>query len=262
MLFRRFLSPSPVPAARGPEGWRAYVVGDIHGCLPLLDRLLEEIGADHRSRPPARGLLAFLGDYVDRGPGSAGVIERLRGLDLPDFRVVALAGNHEEVFTSILEGDGTQVAGWLKFGGAEALRSYGVDPKEIARLAPADAQKRIRSAVPSEHRSWLGQLADSFRFGDYLFVHAGIRPGVPLEAQSLTDLRWIREPFLSDRRDHGMVVVHGHTICERVQRSGWRIGIDTGAYATGRLTALAIEEGQSWLIDTIEGRRELEPLLA
>ena len=252
-MFRRFFS-SPRAVARGQAGWRAYAIGDVHGCLDLLDRLLEDILADHDSRQPARGLLVLLGDLIDRGPDSAGVIDRLRHFDWARFRLVGLAGNHEEVLLKILAGDAGEVAGWLRFGGGETLQSYGVDPAEFEGMNPETAQKRIAQIIPADHRHFLEHLADSMRFGDYLFVHAGIRPGVPHDQQTLRDLRWIREPFLTDTRDHGMVVVHGHTISETVEEVGSRIGIDTGAYATGRLTALAIEGDKRWTIDTVDGR--------
>lgn len=251
-MLRRFF-PSETPTRRGPEGWRAYAVGDIHGRLDLLDRLLKSIADDHAARPPAKGLLVFLGDLIDRGPQSAEVVERVRTLELPGFRTVALAGNHEDAMRRVLGGEAGEIAGWLRFGGIQTLASYGCDAVELARLAPSDAQKRIAAAIPQADHRFLADLADSFRFGDYLFVHAGIRPGVPLDQQSAEDLRWIREPFLSDRRDHGMTVVHGHTISEEVQVVGSRIGIDTGAYATGWLTALAIEGAKRWLLDTADG---------
>lgn len=253
MLFRRFFN-SRGPSARGADGWRAYAIGDVHGCIDLLDKLLAEIEADHRARPDARGLIVLLGDLIDRGPDSRGVIERASTLAPEGFRVIALAGNHEEILLRILHGESGQIADWLKFGGIETLASYGLDGEEVARLAPDQAQSRIVAAIPQAHRRYLGLLGDTFRFGDYLFVHAGIRPGIPLDAQSLHDLRWIREPFLSDRRDHGMTVVHGHTISEGVEEVGHRIGIDTGAYASGRLTALCLEGTERWVIDTVDGR--------
>lgn len=256
-MFRRFFS-SPRAAARGQSGWRAYVIGDVHGCLDLLNKLLADIAEDHAMRGPARGLVVLLGDLIDRGPDSAGVLKRLRDYDLPGLRLVCLAGNHEEVLLKILAGDPTEVEGWLRFGGGETLQSYGADPKALEALGSAAAQRRIAAIVPSQDRHFLEQFADSMRFGDYLFVHAGIRPGVPPEQQSLRDLRWIREPFLTDTRDHGMVVVHGHTISDKVEEFGSRIGIDTGAYATGRLTALGIEGDKRWLIDTVEGLQEAE----
>jgi serine/threonine protein phosphatase 1 len=256
-MFRRFFH-SPRATARGQAGWRAYIIGDVHGCLDLLDRLLVEIAEDHAARPGAKALIVLLGDLIDRGPDSAGVLRRLQEFDGPDFRLVCLAGNHEEVLLKILAGDATEVSGWLRFGGAATLLSYGVDPKALETLSPEAAQRRISDVVPRHDRHFLEQLADSMRFGDYLLVHAGIRPGIPPEQQSLRDLRWIREPFLSDTRDHGMVVVHGHTISEDVEAFGSRIGIDTGAYATGRLTALAIEGDRRWIIDTVDGLRPAE----
>jgi len=253
MVIRRFLA-SASRRPRGADGWRGYVVGDVHGCFDLFDRLLADIAADHRRRPPARGLLVLLGDLIDRGPASAQVMARVRELGRSsDLKLVTLSGNHEEVLHAILEGNARQVSGWLKFGGIETLGSYGIDAAEIAKLPPAEAQRRIAAAIPAEDRALLESMGDSFRFGDYLFVHAGIRPGIPLEQQALADLRWIREPFLSDRRDHGMTVVHGHTISKAVEEIGSRIGIDTGAYATGRLTALGIEGRERWTLDTVEG---------
>lgn len=252
-MFRRFFS-STRAVARGQSGWRAYAIGDVHGCLDLLNRLLDDILADHDSRQPARGLLVLLGDLIDRGPDSAGVIDRLRHFDWAGFRMVGLAGNHEEVLLKILAGDHGEIAGWLRFGGAETLRSYGVDPSDFEGMNPETAQRRIAQIIPPDHRYFLEHLADSLQFGDYMFVHAGIRPGVPHDQQTLRDLRWIREPFLTDTRDHGMVVVHGHTISETVEEVGSRIGIDTGAYATGRLSALAIEGDNRWTIDTVDGR--------
>ena len=140
-MLRRFFS-SPRAAARGQSGWRAYVIGDVHGCLDLLDALLAEITADHDSRPPAQGLVVLVGDLIDRGPNSAGVIERLAGFEHEGLRLVVLVGNHEEVLLKILAGDPTEVTGWLRFGGAETMLSYGVDPKALDALSPAAAQRR------------------------------------------------------------------------------------------------------------------------
>jgi serine/threonine protein phosphatase 1 len=251
MLFRRLNSKTKA-APSAPPGWRAYAIGDVHGRLDLLDRLLADIAADHNGRAPAHGLIVLLGDLIDRGPCSAQVIERVRTLSLPNFRVVTLAGNHEEVLLRILEGDSDQIGGWLRFGGVETLRSYGLDAATFRDLGLERAKERIVHAMPDAHRAFLNELGDTFRFGDYLFVHAGIRPGIPLEEQSLADLRWIREPFLSDTRDHGMTVVHGHTISETVQEVGSRIGIDTGAFAKGRLTALAMEGQERWVLQATD----------
>ncbi|GAA4040348.1 metallophosphoesterase family protein [Sphingomonas rosea] len=254
---RRFFTSKPAKR-RGQDGWRAYVVGDVHGRLDLLDDLLARIEADHANRSVKRGLIVFLGDLIDRGPASAGVVERIRTLKLPGFSTVAITGNHEEVLRRILDGEAGEIAGWLRYGGAETLQSYGLDPDQLRVLGQAEQQERILAAIPEAHRHFYATMADSLRFGDYLLVHAGIRPGVDLDQQKLHDLRWIREPFLSDTRDHGVAVVHGHTISEAVEVVGSRIGIDTGAYSTGRLTAFAIEGKGRWLIDTIDGMRERE----
>ena len=234
----------------GPEGYRAYVVGDVHGRLDLLEALLGKIEADIGERPKSEIVLAFVGDLIDRGPSSAGVVELLRGYQKGGVRTVFLLGNHEEVLLRILAGQVELIPGWLRFGGAECLRSYGVDPAQLKDLDDAQALALIQGAIPPEHAEFLASFGDTFRFGDYLFVHAGVRPGVELAAQRQKDLRWIREPFLLDDSDHGFVVVHGHTISSEVEELPNRIGIDTGAYATGILTALAIEGRKRRFIDT------------
>lgn len=160
----------------------------------------------------------------------------------------------------VLEGEPGVVGHWLRFGGADTLLSYGIDPDEIARMSESDALGRIQTKVPSEHRAFLKSFADSISFGNYLFVHAGIRPGIDLAKQSSTDLRWIRDPFLNDDRDHGFVVVHGHTICNSVEVTPNRVGIDTGAYCTDVLTALGIEGDKRWLIQTSGDGTERFPL--
>ena len=237
-------------APRGPRGQRAYVVGDVHGRFDLLDQLLDDIHRDIAQRQQAKVLLVFLGDLIDRGPQSAQVVERLRAYRHPGVRPIFLLGNHEEVMLRILGGEAEHVAGWLRFGGAQCLESYGADPRIIAAAPDEVAVATIRAAIPAAHVEFLKGFVDTCRFGDYLFVHAGIRPGVALDRQRQSDLRWIREPFLFDDTDHGFVVVHGHTIRPEVKMRPNRIGIDTGAYRTGVLTALAIEGDQNWLLDT------------
>ena len=232
----------------GAAGYRAYVVGDVHGRLDLLEELLAKIHAELQHRPSAKTLLVFVGDLIDRGPSSAQVIERLRTYKRDGIRPVFLLGNHEEVLLRILKGDAQLITKWRWFGGAECLESYGLDSSQFAQLSDEEALALVRQAIPREHVEFLESFADSCRFGDYLFVHAGIRPGVELEQQRQSDLRWIREPFLLDDSDHGFVVVHGHTISEEVEARPNRIGIDTGAYRTGVLTALAIEGPERWLI--------------
>jgi serine/threonine protein phosphatase 1 len=231
-----------------PAGYRLYAIGDIHGRDDLLAELLASIEADSSARPPAKTVIVFLGDLIDRGPASSQVIERLRTFRPAGVRLVFLAGNHEEVLVRILDGEARLIPDWLRFGGAECLRSYGGDPQLLPKLAPEQAVNAIRAAIPPEHVAFLRSFDDTFRAGDYLFVHAGIRPGVPLAEQSPSDLRWIREPFLTDMAEHGFMVVHGHTIRENVEERGNRIGIDTGAYRHGVLTALALEGRDRWFL--------------
>jgi len=234
----------------GARGWRAYAVGDVHGRLDLLDQLLDKIHDDISRRPARKVLLVFVGDLIDRGPNSAQVVERLRTYRRPAVETVFLLGNHEEVLLRILAGEAELITKWRSFGGKECLESYGVDTAKLGGLTDEEALAIVSKAIPAEHVEFLQSFDDSCRFGDYLFVHAGIRPGIEIDQQRQSDLRWIREPFLFDETDHGFVVVHGHTIRSEVEMRPNRIGIDTGAYKSGVLTALAIERSDSWLLDT------------
>jgi serine/threonine protein phosphatase 1 len=235
---------------RGASGYRAYAIGDVHGRLDLLDGLLAQIAADHQARGgEVKPLLVLLGDLIDRGPDSRGVLERLLRPPLPGFQFVALCGNHEEALLRLLDDEEAGLLErWLHFGGDACVRSYGIDPVWLASQPEFEAIQRVRQLIPFAHQEFLRSMADTLRFGDYLFVHAGIRPGVALDRQQPVDLRWIREPFLSDPRNHGMMVVHGHTIFDEPQVRGNRIGIDTGAYRRGVLTALMVDGTQRyWL---------------
>lgn len=247
-LFSKTLLGKSQPC--GPRGHRAYVVGDIHGRLDLLEVLLSRIRSDIGERPKRKVSIVFLGDLIDRGPSSAQVVERLRTLLIDGVRTAFIMGNHEEVLLRIVGGDADIIESWLKFGGRETLQSYGADPTRIAALPNKEAVTAVESAVPKPHVRFLSGFADTISFGDYLFVHAGIRPGIELSQQSQFDLRWIRSPFLEHEGDHGFVVVHGHTISAEVEIMPNRIGIDTGAYDTGILTALALEGPRRWLLQT------------
>jgi len=240
----------------GARAWRAYGVGDIHGRLDLLEQLLDKIHQDIARRPARKVLLIFVGDLIDRGPSSAQVVERLRTYEHPGVRTMFLLGNHEEVLLRILAGEADLITKWRWFGGTQCLESYGVDTTRFAELSDEEALEAVRKAIPKEHKEFVESFDDSCRFGDYLFVHAGIRPGIDLDQQRQSDLRWIREPFLFDETDHGFVVVHGHTIRPEVEMRPNRIGIDTGAYRSGVLTALAIEGNDSWLLDTRTATQE------
>jgi serine/threonine protein phosphatase 1 len=240
-------------ATAAPSGRRAYAVGDVHGRLDLLDDLLKRIEADNGSRPRARVTMIFLGDLIDRGPQSAQVVERLRRYRPGFARTVFIMGNHEEVLLRILAGETAIMPDWLRFGGADCIRSYGIDPSQLESRSPESALRMLRQGIPKEHVSFLSSFVDTASFGRYLFVHAGIRPGVPLSHQQPQDLRWIRMPFLDDETDHGRMIVHGHTITDEVAERRNRIGIDTGAYRTGVLTALGVEGDERWFLQTSAG---------
>lgn len=249
-LPRMFRSSSGPAEPAVPPGYRVYAIGDIHGRLDLLDELLERIESDRLERGRSKTIIIFLGDLIDRGPSSAQVIERLRTYSPPGARLVFLSGNHEEVLLRLLRGEGQYLRDWLRFGGAECARSYGIGPSSLKRMSAERAVAVLREKIPASHQSFLQAFVDTFRTGGYLFVHAGIRPGVQLAEQSQEDLRWIREPFLNNDSDHGFVVVHGHTIAEEVQIRGNRIGLDTGAYHSGVLTALGLEGRERWFLQT------------
>lgn len=251
MLSRLFSRRRPEPIqARLPEGRRLYAIGDIHGRLDLLDDLLAQIAADDAARGPARTGLIFLGDLVDRGPDSAGVVERVRALcaERPDTR--CLAGNHEEIFLMAYDGDTDLLRLLLRVGGEETLLSYGLSTAEIDAANSPELALLMARRVPADHIAFLRALDDYIVEGDYAFVHAGIRPGFALDDQHTRDLRWIREPFLNHAGNHGVMVVHGHTITDEIDVRDNRIGIDTGAYRSGRLTALGIEGAGRWILDT------------
>jgi calcineurin-like phosphoesterase family protein len=248
-MLGRLFSKKHRGAPSGPAGSRAYAIGDVHGRLDLLEEILARVEADDRARGPARTWLIFLGDLIDRGPDSRGVVERLASRPPAFARNVFLKGNHEEFFLDVLEGDVAGLQNWLAYGGTECAESYGVSSGWMLNATPEAIGERLVETVPAAHVEFLAAMADSFRFGDYLFVHAGIRPGVELDRQVARDLRWIREGFLDDLTDHGVIVVHGHTIVERVEEHPNRIAIDTGAYRSGTLTALGVEGGERWFLD-------------
>lgn len=232
----------PPAAPRVPDGIVVYAIGDVHGELGLLDGLLADVAEDARGRKGLAPVAVLLGDYVDRGPDSRGVIERLAGDPLPGFTTHFLKGNHEEAMLGFIDDPAASVD-WLRFGGAETLGSYGVR----ASVAAADADRcrvlrdQLGARLPDGHLDFLRSLETCVVYGDYAFVHAGIRPGRRLAAQNPRDLLWIRNPFLDSAIRHEKVVVHGHTIVDSPDVRHNRIGIDTGAYATGTLTAIVLE---------------------
>jgi serine/threonine protein phosphatase 1 len=248
-LLRRAIEPAP-PVARVPDGLRIYAIGDIHGRLDLLDQLLFRIEADERTRGGARTQLVFLGDLIDRGPESAGVVQRALELQQSGRGVRFLLGNHEEVFLKALAGSVEALRFFVKIGGRSTVLSYGFSEAEYSSLDFDDLLPALIERVPTAHVEFMKNFEDRIAIGDYLFVHAGIRPRVPVEEQTGGDLRWIRSEFLDFRGSHGSIVVHGHTICDEVEERSNRIGIDTGAFASGRLTALGLEGGERWYLST------------
>jgi serine/threonine protein phosphatase 1 len=225
--------------SRVPDGLRVYAVGDVHGCKSQMVHLLEAIER-HRAGYTGSTHLIFLGDMVDRGPDSADVLNYVLTADLPADKVTFLMGNHEEMMLDCYDGNVRSFSPWLRYGGLETMESYGVTRDTIFR-EDFDLGPVMRSAVPLKHIAFLRSFQDRLSLGDYLFVHAGIRPGTMLEDQSPDDLRWITTDFLTDKTDHGFTVVHGHTIAPTVIRRSNRIGVDTGCYRTGILSALVLE---------------------
>jgi serine/threonine protein phosphatase 1 len=240
-LFTRLLRRKPARQGIALEGRRVFAVGDIHGCNDLLDGLVEAIlrEVEGDERPP---LLIFLGDYVDRGPGSRQVIERLIALKDQAPGVRFLCGNHEEAMLHFLNDLEAGMA-WTGYGGKATMTSYGVTlPQDETSLEAWEAtHEALKAAIPESHMRFLWGLEDRIDLGDYLFVHAGVNPDRPLNAQNAKDLRWIREPFLSDGRRLEKVIVHGHTPATEPHCDARRIGIDTWAYRTGVLTALELD---------------------
>ncbi len=254
MLKRLFgkSSSRPLDSARIPDGRRVYAIGDIHGRNDLLNKLIEKIISDDGDRGDAKSEIIFLGDLVDRGPDSSGVIETAMRLkqELGDVRF--LMGNHEEVYLKAAEGNEKAAKFFNRIGGKETILSYEITMKEYLGMDNAELAERIPQLFPQKHVDFIKGFEDMIIVGDYAFVHAGIRPGVPLEEQTPNDMRWIREEFLSSKEPHEKVIIYGHTIDNDVIEKANRIGIDTGAYYTEKLTAIGLEGSDHWYLDTAE----------
>ncbi len=237
-----------------PADTRVYAIGDVHGRLDLLDRLLGAIAEDARAASFGKVVVVFLGDLIDRGPDSRAVIERVAAGPpasgpLAGARYVCLRGNHEDILMEFLA-DFSVGPRWFRNGGLEAIRSYvGEVDSGLAHDYP-QLQRRLYKAMPAHHLRFLSSMPTRHEEGDYLFVHAGVMPGIALDRQDPYDLMWIREPFLSAREARTMMVVHGHTITENPEERRNRIAIDTGAYRTGRLTALVLDSAERRFIST------------
>ncbi len=247
-LGRRDLQPSL------PPGHRVYAIGDIHGHLSLFEEMIATIEADDAARGAAETTVILLGDLVDRGPDSAGVIASARRW-ADRRRVRMLAGNHEEMFLRAFDEE-TALRHFLRAGGKETLQSYFASAEEYRSLSLDNLLARLPEIVPEADLDLMRGMEDLICIGDYVFVHAGIDPSRPLDQQRTGDTRWIREPFLSHPERLDVCVIHGHTIRSDVvvhAPRGWpnRIGIDTGAYQSGRLTAIGLQGTERWFMETL-----------
>lgn len=233
-----------------PAGQRAYAIGDIHGRLDLFAALTAAIEQDNRENTPADTTMILLGDLIDRGPDSAGVIRHAREWQ-NRCHVRYLIGNHEEMMLDAFKSVNI-MRHFLKHGGRETILSYGVSEKQFNNATTAELQQMMKDLVPKSDREFVKSFEEMITLGDYLFVHAGIDPEVPMDQQRTRDTRWIREPFLNSTKKHTHLVVHGHTIVENIVERPNRIGLDTGAYRFGKLTALVLEGSEQRYIQAFE----------
>ncbi|MDD3288940.1 MAG: metallophosphoesterase family protein [Alphaproteobacteria bacterium] len=234
-----------------PDDTRLYAIGDIHGNTAPLKRLLKMILEDASRHSATYYQLVFLGDYIDRGMDSKGTIEFLMN-ELPNkMSKVFLRGNHDDAFLRFLEGDFETSSFWLPCGGLATLASYGVDPFKIRATQDLEVlRKALAANVPQTHLDFLNATQLFYALGDYYFAHAGIKPGTKLELQEAEDILWIRGEFLNSHQDHGKIIVHGHSVTNKPEIKPNRIGIDTGAFASGHLTCLILQGNEQSIIST------------
>lgn len=226
-----------------PDGIRIYAIGDIHGRADLLKLLLSRIDSDLAKNPVANAVQIFLGDYIDRGPDSAPVIDLLIERS-HDHHVICLKGNHELAISEFLENPRV-LSNWVHYGALPTLTSYGLKPAlKASSEEQTELANELRRVMPASHNQFFAGLKLSYTCGDFFFVHAGVRPGTPLACQRDEDLLWIREDFLLHEEPFEKIIVHGHTPVREPDVRINRINIDTGAYATGRLTCLKLEQDQ------------------
>ena len=254
---RKMFRPKPAgPLPSVPAGTRYYAIGDIHGRLDLFEAMVDAIEADIAGQPDLQTTVILLGDLVDRGPDSAGVIRRTREWqEVREVRV--LAGNHEEMFLESFE-DSDVLRHFLKHGGRATILSYGLERSKFMRLNLDELFELLPQLVSEEERAYIGSFEEKIIAGDYLFVHAGIDPERPIDQQKRSDMLWIRDRFLKHEGPFEKVVVHGHTIFDRVMERGSRIGVDTGAFRSGVLTTLVLEGEHRRAIQTIERDGRIE----
>jgi serine/threonine protein phosphatase 1 len=248
LFTRAFEKRKPPAAAAAPANTRIYAIGDVHGREDLLGELAERIKEDLKTAPPYV-VTIFLGDYIDRGPRSAEVVDRLANRRFPT-QIRTLRGNHEEMLRQFLS-DASILDEWRRYGGLETLHSYGIDVSQVSRGEGFElARTTLLRALPAEHSKFLEATELSVTLGDYFFCHAGVRPGAALEDQNSRDLLWIRDGFLRFERPFGKIIVHGHTPVASPEIKSNRINIDTGAFATSILTCLILEGAERRFLST------------
>ncbi len=259
-LFKKRSAPQRRRTVRTSDDTVVWAIGDIHGRLDLLKPLVGDMLADLADSQAQRKVIVFLGDYVDRGPDSRGVLELLCGLaGRHPVEFHFLRGNHEDRMEAFLQ-DPSIGPGWCDYGGREALLSYGITAPTARDDAEgwAAASRALYEAMGEQQRAFLARQEMFLGIGDYFFAHAGAKPGIPLTHQSSYDLMWVRQVFLEDPRPFDRLIVHGHTPTEVVHSDHRRIGIDTGAYATGVLSALRLEGENRWLLQTAKTGNGIE----
>jgi serine/threonine protein phosphatase 1 len=243
------------PWPKFPGGRVGYAIGDIHGRSDLLGPMIDRLEAEHPAPDPAAPpIVVFLGDYVDRGPDSRGVIEMLMQRRPRGFERRYLLGNHEAMLLKFIQ-DPIENRHWLTQGGMPTLISYGVPvpPAVASRAALKEAGDLFRDAMPPDHLEFILGLERYVVLGDYAMVHAGIDPNKPMQSQTDAELLWIRKKFLENRRRHDYMIVHGHTPTDAPYKDERRIGVDTGAYASGRLTAVKLHGVEAEFISVATG---------
>jgi serine/threonine protein phosphatase 1 len=239
-LFKRKTRPPGREKACLPEGLRIYAIGDIHGRLDLLEKMVRQVAADLQAANYDTALTIFLGDYIDRGYDSAGVLARLSRRDFPT-PFVALRGNHEQMLLDFLE-DETQLGSWRLYGGLQTLHSFNIDLAEVMRGKGFEAARdELLVRLPAKDLQFVGDTKSHYVVGDYFFCHAGTKPGIALEQQNWEDLMWIRDEFLKSDVNFGKIIVHGHSPVPEPEIHPNRINIDTGAFATSKLTCLVLQ---------------------
>ena len=234
-----------------PDNTRIYAIGDVHGHVDLLEKLYQKITADLNQSPVPQYKIVFLGDYIDRGPDSAGCVEYLINLTDGNKDVVCLKGNHEDKLEKFLRNPLSTADSFFTYGGVETAESYNVSMAGYRGEKEKTIQicEELNSRIPAHHKEFYAKLVTEVSFGDYLFVHAGVRPGVPLDQQSSHDLMWIRYEFIAHRGYYEKVIVHGHTPAFPMEILPNRINVDTHAYDTGVLSCIVLQDKEHRVIE-------------